>query len=182
MSRDMARFPTSRRYRSRRTKLSGPALVYVVCLGLLLGWYTPEWRRMANDMGVSRSMAPAVAPSTDPLSASFALCHSGGGRNCVVDGDTFWFRGEKIRIADIDTPETHGPRCAAEAALGAQATTRLHKLLNDGPFSLESAGRDTDRYGRRLHIVTRRGESIGEQLVAAGLARPWEGARRPWCV
>ncbi|NJS14496.1 MAG: thermonuclease family protein, partial [Sphingopyxis sp.] len=73
----------------------------------------------------------------DTLQARFSLCHAGGGSNCVVDGDTFWFRGEKIRIADIDTPETHPPRCAEEGRLGAAATRRLHGLLNAGPFSLE---------------------------------------------
>lgn len=117
----------------------------------------------------------------DDFRASFSRCHSGGGVNCVVDGDTFWFAGEKIRIADIDTPETHGPKCAAEAALGEQATDRLHSLLGAGPFSLESAGRDTDRYGRKLRIVTRGGASLGDQLITEGLARRWDGARRPWC-
>ena len=115
----------------------------------------------------------------DALSARFALCHSGGGNNCVVDGDTFWFAGDKYRIADIDTPETHPARCAEEAALGEAATSRLHEWLNDGAFTLESAGRDTDRYGRNLRIVTRGGTSVGSVLVAEGLARPWEGRRRP---
>ena len=36
----------------------------------------------------------------------FSSCHVGGGYNCVVDGDTIWLNGQKIRIADIDTPET----------------------------------------------------------------------------
>lgn len=178
----MARFPAHRRYRPRKAGLSAPAIVYTLCLGLLLGWYAPEWWEMVRDAAPSRSAAPYFSPSSDRLSADFALCHSGGGTNCVVDGDTFWFRGEKIRIADIDTPETHGPRCPSEAALGAQATARLHDLLNAGSFSLESAGRETDRYGRRLQIVTRQGESIGGRLVAEGLARPWEGRRRSWCV
>ncbi|HEY0597066.1 thermonuclease family protein [Sphingopyxis sp.] len=117
----------------------------------------------------------------DALSARFSLCHSGGGSNCVVDGDTFWFAGEKYRIADIDTPETHPARCAEEAVLGDAATARLHKWLNAGAFSMESAGRDVDRYGRKLRIVLRDGESVGSVLVADGLARPWEGRRRPWC-
>lgn len=115
------------------------------------------------------------------LSARFGFCHAGGGTNCVVDGDTFWFQGTKYRIADIDTPETHGPRCMAEGALGARATTRLQALMNDGPFSLEPADRDTDRYGRALRVVTRAGESIGGMLIAEGLAREWDGARHPWC-
>lgn len=25
--------------------------------------------------------------------------------NCVVDGDTFWFEGTKISVADIDAPD-----------------------------------------------------------------------------
>jgi endonuclease YncB( thermonuclease family) len=139
--------------------------------------------------GTEARPAPAIsvlaggegAAGRDALSARFALCHSGGGRNCVVDGDTFWFAGDKYRIADIDTPETHPARCAEEAALGDAATERLRTWLNAGAFSLESAGRDTDRYGRSLRIVTRGGTSVGSVLVAEGLARPWEGRRRPWC-
>lgn len=111
----------------------------------------------------------------------FGLCHSGGGRNCVVDGDTFWADGAKIRIADIDTPETHPPRCPAEAELGARATQRLQALLNQGAFELEIDGRGTDRYGRKLRIVTRDGASIGDMLVAEGLARPYGRGRQSWC-
>ncbi|WP_439569383.1 thermonuclease family protein [Sphingopyxis sp.] len=122
-----------------------------------------------------------AAPTDDRLSANFGICHSGGGSSCVVDGDTFWFAGDKYRIADIDTPETHPARCAEEAALGAAATERLHEWLNAGAFSLESAGRDADQYDRKLRIVTRGGTSVGAVLVADGLARPWEGRRRPWC-
>lgn len=164
----------------RRGGLSGPALVYILCLGLLLGWYGPGWiARLDRPAMIPRSEPAPVA--TDNLSADFASCHSGGGTNCVVDGDTFWFQGEKYRISDIDTPETHGPRCAAEGALGAQATQRLQALMNDGPFSLEIGGRATDRYGRALRVVMRGGQSIGEQLVAEGLARRWDGSRHPWC-
>ena len=74
-------------------------------------------------------------------------------RNCVVDGDTIWFKGQNIRIADIDTPETHDPRCPEELALGNQATKRLHQLVNSGAVSLETIDRDEDRYGRKLRIV-----------------------------
>lgn len=99
----------------------------------------------------------------------------------MVDGDTFWFAGVKYRIADIDTPETHPPRCAAEAAMGARATKRLAALLNAAPFSLESGDRTSDRYGRSLRVVTRDGASLGETLMAEGLARRWGGHRDPWC-
>jgi endonuclease YncB( thermonuclease family) len=167
----------------RRRTFSGPALVYALCLGLLLGLYGPGWLTdiRAQWPALTRPMAALSPAPADMLSAKFGFCHSGGGTNCVVDGDTFWFRGEKFRISDIDTPETHGPRCAEEARLGARATTRLQELMNAGAFTLESGARDTDRYGRSLRVVTRGGQSIGGMLVDEGLARPWEGARRPWC-
>jgi micrococcal nuclease len=101
----------------------------------------------------------------------------------VVDGDTFWVGTDKIRIADIDTPETHPARCPEEAELGERATRRLAALLDEGPFELEPIGsRDVDRYGRKLRIVTRHGRSLGDRLVAEGLARTWTGRREPWCA
>ena len=122
----------------------------------------------------------AATPSK-PHRASFGLCHTGGGTNCVVDGDTIWLGGEKIRIADIDTPETHPPRCAQEARLGEAATRRLRQLLNGGEISVRSIDRDEDRYGRKLRIVLVNGRSVGDTLVDEGLARRFGGGRRPWC-
>jgi endonuclease YncB( thermonuclease family) len=86
-----------------------------------------------------------------------------------------------VRVADIDAPETHPPRCRREAELGARATRRLAELMNAGPFEMRMVGRDADRYGRPLRVLTRKGRSLGDQLVAEGLARTWEGRRRPWC-
>ena len=111
----------------------------------------------------------------------FRLCHTGGGYNCVVDGDTFHYHFTRIRMADIDTPETHPPRCAHEAKLGRLATLRLQELLNQGPFTLHTIDRDEDQYGRKLRIVMRGGASLGRQLVNEGLARRWTGRRQPWC-
>lgn len=99
----------------------------------------------------------------------------------VIDGDTFRYGGETIRIADIDTPELRA-RCAHEARLAGQATDRLEDLLGEGPFELNRVERDEDRHGRKLRIVTRDGRSLGDILVEEGLARPWAGRREPWCV
>ena len=101
----------------------------------------------------------------------------------MVDGDTLYYEGAKIRIADIDTPETHPPRCEAEAVKGAAATQRLQQLVSAGPFTLKPNpdGRDEDRFGRKLRIVTRGGESLGGVLVGEGLARWYAGGRRGWC-
>ena len=99
----------------------------------------------------------------------------------MVDGDTIRYQGEKIRIADINTPETFQAQCASERALGNRATQRLIVLLNQGAFTLEPIDRETDQYGRTLRIITRGGESLGDALVAEGLAEPWTGRRREWC-
>ncbi len=116
------------------------------------------------------------------LAASFALCAEGPRTTCVVDGDTFWLNGEKVRIADINAPETHSAGCAEEQALGDKATRRLINLLNAGPFELVTEGRATDRYGRALRVVRRAGQSLGGELVREGLAEPWRGRRSDWCV
>jgi len=113
--------------------------------------------------------------------AIFALCAPGPRDTCVVDGDTFWLNGEKVRIADINAPETHSAGCPSEQALGDRATARLIVLLNAGPFDLVAGERDRDRYGRLLRTVVRHGHSIGAQLVAEGLAEPWKGHRSDWC-
>ena len=113
--------------------------------------------------------------------ALFTRCEGSGRVTCVVDGDTIWYRGTKIRIADINTPEISRPSCAHEADLGERATLRLTALLNAGGFTLERDGRDEDRYGRKLRVVTRGGRSLGEVLVTEGLAERWQGRRSSWC-
>ncbi|GAA3895393.1 thermonuclease family protein [Sphingomonas limnosediminicola] len=123
----------------------------------------------------------AEARGTGGVRTHFSMCFIGGGYNCVVDGDTVWVEGVKIRIADIDAPETHDPRCSSEKELGDRATLRLQQLLNSGAVTLEAVDRDTDRYGRKLRIVDVNGESVGSTLVAEGLARAWDGSRHPWC-
>lgn len=127
--------------------------------------------------------AVPMAAAGDRESARFSICSGPVRVTCVVDGDTIWYQGEKIRIADLDTPEVSKPGCANEAAMGAKATRRLQALLNEGPFSLKANtfGASVDKYGRSLKLVTRGGESLGEVLVREGLAERWGGPRRAWC-
>jgi micrococcal nuclease len=169
----------SQRRRARRPLDFRIALAAVVAIGGVLG---ATWSGGWPDIVPAPPTVAGGGRAADAsITRQFGFCHSDGGTNCVVDGDTFWIDGERIRIADIDTPETHPPRCAEEARLGEAATQRLRALLNQGPVTLEIADRDTDRYGRKLRIVTRGGRSLGDQLVAEGLARPWTGRRQPWC-
>lgn len=109
---------------------------------------------------------------------ALTLCAPGPRDNCVVDGDTFWLAGEKIRIADIDTPELSG-KCSAEIQRAILAQEQLLALLNSAPFDVQRRGKD--RYGRTLAVVTNARGSVGDQLVAEKLARTWTGRREGWC-
>jgi micrococcal nuclease len=128
------------------------------------------------------ALAGHPATAQDSEQALFVRCGSGARVTCVVDGDTFWYRGSKIRLSDINSPETGQPGCASERALGERATDRLIALLNRGAFTLTASGRDMDRYGRLLRVASRDGQSIGAMLVAEGLAEQWQGRRGNWCA
>ena len=165
------------RRRARTDWKSLPFFLGIILAAFLVLFYDFVALDRPQSMTGGQAGADVISPQTH-----FGSCHAGGGINCVVDGDTFWMGGEKIRIADIDTPETHPALCAREAALGKAATKRLRSLLNAGPFSLQSIDRDTDRYGRKLRIVVRGGVSLGDVLVSEGLARPYQGGyREGWC-
>jgi micrococcal nuclease len=155
----------------------------------------PQWRRASALPSLRTLLFAAVVGAIgyygfssgtlsefNPLSGNFGSCRFGWRANCVVDGDTFIMDRQKIRIADIDAPEIVGA-CDYERTLARRATVRLRELLNEGPFELRAyASRDTDQYGRKLRMLYRGGRSIGDVLIAEGLARRWTGRRQPWCV
>ena len=137
-------------------------------------------------LGFAGTLALTTSPVADgaaqaigsfSFQSRFPICRGPVRENCVVDGDTFWMDGEKIRIVSLDTPEMEG-RCDYESDLAVRARDRLQELLNDGDVALDRGG--VDRYGRTLAIVIV-GEPVDEVLIRGGLARPWSGRRRPWC-
>ena len=193
------RKPPQPQRQPRRTPPNYGALI-VIALVAVIAWFTssPFPFGIGNHSAVrsedsaeslttvrtGRSDEASRVQSSELHRTTFAMCGSFTHENCVIDGDTFYFRGDKIRVADIDAPETNPPRCEYEARLGDQATEQLLLLLNAGPFTLTPTadGRDQDRYGRKLRLVLRDGASIGAILVARGLARTWTGQRQPWCT
>jgi len=141
----------------------------------------------ASRKQVSEEMSAAVeAPAEIHIATAnvpMPLCKGWPRVNCVIDGDTIWYQGEKIRIADINAPETHDPQCTYEADLGRRATNRMIALLNAGPFEIVTTGdRDEDVYHRKLRLIERNGHSLGMTLVDEGLAERWQGYRRNWCI
>jgi hypothetical protein len=139
-----------------------------------------EWEQRSGERD-GTGLPRASGARNDAVRAAFGYCHTGGGTNCVVDGDTFYLNGDKVRIAGIDAPETHDYRCPSELALGNQATERLHGLLNSGAVTMTGIGRDRDVYGRLLRNVAVGGEDVGEAMVSAGVAREYGNGRRSWC-
>ena len=135
---------------SNHWKSRWPVLAFTAAVAVQAAIAAPPFRSMLH-------------PAASPVRASFGYCYRGGGTNCVVDGDTFWIGGEKVRIADIDAPETHPPRCAYEAQLGNEATDKLHALLNSGAVTMTSIDRDRDVYGRLLRNFALGGQDVGVQ-------------------
>ena len=121
-------------------------------------------------------------PRSAAAGSPFVLCHGSSANDCVIDGDTIEFDGQRIRMVDYDAPEISEPKCASEAALGERAKMRLLDLLNSGSVEARPLGRrDVDRYGRKLRLVLVNGRSVGDVLIAEGLAWPWQGHRHAWC-
>lgn len=133
---------------------------------------------------------PPTFLSAEPerIAGRFTRCGTGRGAYCVVDGDTIKLRKRKIRLIGIDAPETHPPRCAAEAAAGEAATAELQRLLNQGPVIVASRiDRPTDRHGRELRALLRlradgSTQSIAAAMIESGTVRPYLGGlRHSWC-
>lgn len=122
------------------------------------------------------------APSFTGIEASA----QGGGEGIrvrVIDGDTVedTATGERIRLPNIDTPET-GDRaqCRAEREAGQAATRAAGHIIASRTITVRRTGR-TDRYGRTIGFVLVDGRDLGEIMMERGLARPWRGRREPWC-
>ncbi len=155
---------------------------------LLLALLVVLWPFHANGGLAHASFLPWMPKPTaaDPEAAWFRRCTGPTATRytCVVDGDTLYYRGEKIRVIGIDTPELFSPRCAEEERMAEQAAQLLTKRLNAGPFSIAKPflSPSTDKYGRALRHVTREGVPLGDALVNAGLAHRYGGgARAGWC-
>lgn len=111
----------------------------------------------------------------------------------VIDGDTVevlarpWLDvtiSTRIRVAGIDTPEKGGrARCQAEAALAERASALTRAALPEGAQVLVS-GIGPDKYAGRVvaAIAAPDGRDLGAALLAAGLARPYDGGHKDsWC-
>ncbi|TLU65715.1 thermonuclease family protein [Thalassotalea litorea] len=109
----------------------------------------------------------------------------------VYDGDTFraniahWpdviGNNTPIRINAVDTPEIRG-KCAAEKQLAIQARDFTREQLLKAEL-IELRNIERGKYFRLVADVYLDGQSLAQQLLSHGLARPYDGNKRQsWCT
>jgi micrococcal nuclease len=108
-----------------------------------------------------------------------------GSRIIAVDGDTVALPGgERIRLLDVDAPESFQSACEAELVAGLKAKERLRSLLDGQPVTIERDGKDVFR--RTLaHLRTPAGD-VGAVLLRERLALRYVPGRKAertayWC-
>ena len=109
-----------------------------------------------------------------------------GRRIVIIDGDTIDVSGERIRILNIDAPESFRSRCEAELKLALRTKERLAALLRAGPVAINRESQD--RYRRTLATLSVKEGDVGLILVRERLALPWQDGReakerrlKVWC-
>jgi len=144
---------------TRRARRRGLIILTAAIVGALLGF---AWRMQA------------FAETVD------------GSRFVIIDGDTVDYSGERIRIFNIDAPESFRSRCDAELTLALRTKERLAQLLRSGPVEITRKGQD--RYRRTLATLSTRQGDVGQVLVRERLALPWQEGRdakesrlQAWC-
>ncbi|MGO7900401.1 hypothetical protein GUK34_16650 [Rhizobium leguminosarum] len=124
--------------------------------------------------------SPASPVVSETGTVAFGYCGQGAHINCVGDGGVFWYKGEKIVIADMASPVVDQARCDGERRVAFAAKSRLLALLNAGPFTMNAAGKSEP--SGAPHVVSRDGRSFGAQLINEGLARKPGAAGSAWCA
>lgn len=128
-------------------------------------------------IGMARARAAEVVPG--PVWADVVR---------VIDGDTLVVAARPwpdltidatVRLAGVDAPEMRGA-CPAESAMAVAARDLARVVVGDR-VRLHAIGRG--KYGRVVaEVFNEAGDSLADVLLAAGLARAYDGGRREgWC-
>jgi endonuclease YncB( thermonuclease family) len=112
------------------------------------------------------------------LIASSAHAETIAGRASVIDGDTLEIHGERIRILDIDAPESRQPCIRPDGSqwrCGQQAALALADWIGARAVTCDTDRRD--RYKRWLARCQVGGEDIALWLAANGWAVPYRDCK-----
>lgn len=138
---------------------------------LLFGspWRGRSWRsRFGPSLLLFGAIALAIwSPSGPPVSTISGTVH-------IIDGDTLEMQGERVRILDIDAPETRQTCKRSDGVAvpcGQVATAALAGLI--GTRSVTCDLFEHDRYGRWLGRCSVGGDDVANWLALHGLAIPY---------
>lgn len=142
----------------------------------------PSWTAAVLLVGMAVAVGALTLKTAQSEAKTYSrnmpICNSSKRINCVVDGDTIWLDGEKIRLEGFNTPEMNG-ECNRESQLARKARSKLSRALSSNPFEVARGGHD--RYGRRLATVSVNSVDVGDPLIRDGLAHVWRGRKQDWC-
>jgi len=96
----------------------------------------------------------------------------------VIDGDTIEIHGERIRLLDMDAPETRQlcqDAAGADYRCGQKAALLLSDFIDQRTVTCDWSRRD--RYGRILGRCTVAGRDVGLWLVQRGWAVPYRDCK-----
>ena len=130
-------------------------------------------------VGVSVATIFRTDPNAAADAARFGQCYNAPGPNCVLDGDTIEFAGERVEIAGIQAPKIDGAGCPNERERGIEAAVRLADLLNRGKVA--TAGEEREPDGSVRTKVQVDGLDVGVAMVNAGVARDSSDGPGSWC-
>lgn len=110
--------------------------------------------------------------------ACLLLCFAGAERSSandttptIVDADTIYLNGDKIRLEGVDAPETDQTCLNAESQAfkcGLEARRALEARFGNRSWTCRPSGKD--RYGRTLAACSVEGQDVGRWLVREGWA------------
>jgi endonuclease YncB( thermonuclease family) len=119
-----------------------------------------------------RSGAPSAPPPR------FGQCYNAGGPDCVLDGDTIYLGGDKVKIAGMVTAKIQSASCDHERIRGIDAALQLATLINKGDVTLGGTVRSPD--GELRQTVEVNGQDVSAAMISSGAARSPDGDRN-WC-
>lgn len=104
----------------------------------------------------------------------------------VIDGDTIDLcqgdKVERIRIANLDAPESYRPKCAKEKHLGLAAKDEALRFFIRPSVDLDVTRYNTDRYGRSVAAVSVNGVDFATHMIEAGHGVKWQfNEKHNWC-
>jgi endonuclease YncB( thermonuclease family) len=137
------------------------ALACILAAGLVVAWF--QWTPPENMSHAATAAAPASTIA---------------GRASVIDGDTIEIHGERIRILDIDSPESR-QTCTAQNGSEWRCGQKAALALSDwiAQQTVTCATTTRDKYDRHLARCSVAGQDLGQWMATNGWAVPYRDCK-----